>query len=110
MLIEDNLLKLELKRVRDTLYNKAEQVLSLEKRKQQLQTAMEERTADIKVHKAMIETQIRIIEQERQTLRYLPYVLRGGGNGFLFSRKHMILKESLWKTNFILAAFLSLGS
>ncbi|XP_077785874.1 coiled-coil domain-containing protein 39 [Podarcis muralis] len=68
MLIEDNLLKLELKRVRDTLYNKAEQVLSLEKRKQQLQTAMEERTADIKVHKAMIETQIRIIEQERQTL------------------------------------------
>ncbi|XP_062987952.1 coiled-coil domain-containing protein 39 [Elgaria multicarinata webbii] len=68
LMIEDNLLKLELKRVRDTLYNKAEKVLSLEKRKQQLKTAMEERTADIKVHKAMIETQIRVIEQERQTL------------------------------------------
>ncbi|XP_063163936.1 coiled-coil domain-containing protein 39 [Candoia aspera] len=68
LMIEDNLLKLELKRVRDTLYNKAEQVLSLEKRKQQLKTAMEERTADIKVHKEMIETQIRLIEQERQTL------------------------------------------
>lgn len=71
-MIEDNLLKLELKRVRDTLYCKAEKVLSLEKQKQQLKAAMEERTADINVHKAMIETQIRIIEQERQTLRYLP--------------------------------------
>lgn len=68
-MIEDNLLKLELKRVRDLLYNKAEKVLSLEKRKQQLKTAMEERMADIKVHKEMIETQTRLIEQERQTLR-----------------------------------------
>lgn len=68
-MIEDNLLKLELKRVRDTLYNKAENVLSLEKRKQQLNAAMEERTAEIKVHKAMIETQIRMVEQERQTIR-----------------------------------------
>uniref|UniRef100_A0A8D0KPV3 Coiled-coil domain-containing protein 39 n=1 Tax=Salvator merianae TaxID=96440 RepID=A0A8D0KPV3_SALMN len=68
LMIEDNLLKLEHKRVRDTLYNKADQVLSLEKRKQQLKAAMEERTAEIKVHKAMIEAQIRLIEQERQTL------------------------------------------
>uniref|UniRef100_A0A8C6XDW6 Coiled-coil domain-containing protein 39 n=1 Tax=Naja naja TaxID=35670 RepID=A0A8C6XDW6_NAJNA len=68
LMIEDNLLKLELKRVRDLLYNKAEKVLSLEKRKQQLKTAMEERMADIKVHKQMIETQTRLIEQERQTL------------------------------------------
>ncbi|XP_053161949.1 coiled-coil domain-containing protein 39 isoform X2 [Hemicordylus capensis] len=68
LMIEDNLLKLEMKRVRDTLYNKAEKVLSLEKRKQQLQATMEERTAEIKVHKAMIETQIRMVEQERQTI------------------------------------------
>lgn len=73
-MIEDNLLKLELKRVRDTLYNKAEQVLSLEKRKQQLKTAMEERMAEIKVHKMMIETQIRIAEQERLTMRYRSFV------------------------------------
>ncbi|KAH0624181.1 hypothetical protein JD844_007663 [Phrynosoma platyrhinos] len=70
LMIEDNLLKLELKRVRDTLYNKAEKVLSLEKQKQQLKAAMEQRIADIKVHKAMIETQIRVIEQERQTLSF----------------------------------------
>ncbi|XP_054838743.1 coiled-coil domain-containing protein 39 [Eublepharis macularius] len=68
LMIEDNLLKLELKRVRNMLYNKAEKVLSLEKRKQQLKTAMEERTAEIKVHKAMLENQIRIAEQERQTM------------------------------------------
>ncbi|XP_048362804.1 coiled-coil domain-containing protein 39 [Sphaerodactylus townsendi] len=68
LMIEDNLLKLELKRVRNMLYNKAEKVLSLEKRKQQLRTAMEERMAEIKVHKAMLESQIRIAEQERQTM------------------------------------------
>uniref|UniRef100_A0A8C8RD37 Coiled-coil domain-containing protein 39 n=1 Tax=Pelusios castaneus TaxID=367368 RepID=A0A8C8RD37_9SAUR len=66
LMIEDNLLKLELKRLQDTLYNKAEQVLSLEKRKLRLNTAMEERTEEIKVHKAMIESQIRFVEQERQ--------------------------------------------
>uniref|UniRef100_A0A452J7S3 Coiled-coil domain-containing protein 39 n=1 Tax=Gopherus agassizii TaxID=38772 RepID=A0A452J7S3_9SAUR len=68
LMIEDNLLKLELKRLQDTLYNKAEQVLSLEKRKLQLNTAMEERTEEIKVHKAMIESQIRFVEQERQSV------------------------------------------
>nr|XP_060623441.1 coiled-coil domain-containing protein 39 [Anolis sagrei ordinatus] len=68
MMIEDNLLKLELKRVRDILYNKAEKVVSLEKQKQQLKAAMDQRIADIKVHQAMIETQIRVMEQERQTL------------------------------------------
>ncbi|XP_042315962.1 coiled-coil domain-containing protein 39 isoform X2 [Sceloporus undulatus] len=70
LMIEDNLLKLELKRVRDTLYSKAEKVLSLEKQKQQLKAAMEQRIAEIKVHKAMIETQIRVVEQERQTLSF----------------------------------------
>lgn len=68
-MIEDNLLKLELKRVRNMLHDKAGEVLSLEKRKQQLQTAMEERTAEIKVHRAMLESQLRIAEQERQTMR-----------------------------------------
>uniref|UniRef100_A0A8D0H9X8 Coiled-coil domain-containing protein 39 n=1 Tax=Sphenodon punctatus TaxID=8508 RepID=A0A8D0H9X8_SPHPU len=68
LMIEDNLLKLELKRFRNTLYDKAEKLLSLEKRKQQLQTAMEERTAEIKVHKAMIESQLRFAEQERQSV------------------------------------------
>ncbi|XP_016073580.1 PREDICTED: coiled-coil domain-containing protein 39 [Miniopterus natalensis] len=68
LMIEDNLLKLEVKRTREMLHSKAEEVLSLEKRKQQLQTAMEERNEEIKVHKTMLASQIRYIDQERQNI------------------------------------------
>ncbi|XP_008140566.2 coiled-coil domain-containing protein 39 [Eptesicus fuscus] len=68
LMIEDNLLKLEAKRAREMLHSKAEEVLSLEKRKQQLQTTMEERTEEIKVHKTMLASQIRYVDQERQTI------------------------------------------
>lgn len=67
-MIEDNLLKLQVKRAREQLYSKAEEVLSLEKRKQQLCTAMEERVEEIKVHKAMLTSQIRYVDQQRQTV------------------------------------------
>nr|XP_017446345.1 coiled-coil domain-containing protein 39 isoform X2 [Rattus norvegicus] len=68
LMIEDNLLKLQVKRARELLYSKAEEVLSLEKRKQQLCTAMEERVEEIKVHKAMLTSQIRYVDQQRQTV------------------------------------------
>ncbi|XP_068960908.1 coiled-coil domain-containing protein 39 isoform X2 [Petaurus breviceps papuanus] len=68
LLIEDNLQKLEMKRLRELLHSKADEVLSLEKRKQQLYTAMEERTEEIKVHKAMLSSQIRYVDQERQSI------------------------------------------
>ncbi|XP_034518298.1 coiled-coil domain-containing protein 39 isoform X3 [Ailuropoda melanoleuca] len=68
LMIEDNLLKLEVKRTREMLHSKAEEVLSLEKRKQQLHTAMEERMEEIKVHKTMLVSQIRYIDQERQNI------------------------------------------
>ncbi|CAD7690799.1 unnamed protein product [Nyctereutes procyonoides] len=68
LMIEDNLLKLEVKRTREMLHSKAEEVLSLEKRKQQLHTAMEERMEEIKVHKTMLASQIRYVDQERQNL------------------------------------------
>ncbi|XP_075411722.1 coiled-coil domain-containing protein 39 [Tenrec ecaudatus] len=68
LMIDDNLLKLEVKRTREMLHHKAEEVLSLEKRKQQLYTAMEERTEEIKVHKTMLTTQIRYVDQERQNI------------------------------------------
>ncbi|XP_049737692.1 coiled-coil domain-containing protein 39 isoform X2 [Elephas maximus indicus] len=68
LMIEDNLLKLEVKRTREMLHSKAEEVLSLEKRKQQLYTAMEERTEEIKVHKTMLASQIRYVDQERQNI------------------------------------------
>ncbi|XP_053513771.1 coiled-coil domain-containing protein 39 isoform X2 [Artibeus jamaicensis] len=68
LMIEDNLLKLQVKRTREMLHSKAEEVLSLEKRKQQLHTAMEERTEEIKVHKTMLTSQIRFADQERQNI------------------------------------------
>ncbi|KAM6223913.1 coiled-coil domain-containing protein 39 [Rhynchocyon petersi] len=66
LMIEDNFLKLDVKRTREMLHSKAEEVLSLEKRKQQLHTAMAERTEEIKVHKTMLTSQIRCVDQERQ--------------------------------------------
>ncbi|XP_060690429.1 coiled-coil domain-containing protein 39 [Hemiscyllium ocellatum] len=66
LMIEDNLLKLEVERLRDMLHNKADDVLSLEKRKIQLETAMKERTEEIKIHMDVLQVQIKHIEQEQQ--------------------------------------------
>ncbi|XP_065496371.1 coiled-coil domain-containing protein 39 [Caloenas nicobarica] len=68
MMVDDNLLKLELNRLRDILYNKTEKVLTLEKQKLELQKAIAERTEEIKIHKAMLDSQIRLVDQERQRI------------------------------------------
>ncbi|NXA51452.1 CCD39 protein, partial [Nothocercus julius] len=68
MMVEENLLKLELKRLQDTLSNKAEKVLTMEKEKLKLKTAIAERTEEIKIHKAMMDSQIRLVDQERQRI------------------------------------------
>uniref|UniRef100_A0A8C5R1E6 Coiled-coil domain-containing protein 39 n=1 Tax=Leptobrachium leishanense TaxID=445787 RepID=A0A8C5R1E6_9ANUR len=68
LMIEDNILKLEIKRLRDMLYSKADNVFSLEKRRLQLKTAMKERTEEIMIHKEMLKSQIRFVDQERQSL------------------------------------------
>ncbi|XP_029472241.1 coiled-coil domain-containing protein 39 [Rhinatrema bivittatum] len=68
LMVEYNIRKLEIKRLRDVLYNKADDVYSLEKRKLQLQTAMNERTEEIKVHKDMLQSQLRHVETERQSI------------------------------------------
>ncbi|NXM67242.1 CCD39 protein, partial [Serilophus lunatus] len=66
MMVENNLLKLEFKRLQDTLCNKTEKVLSLEKQKFELNKAIAERTEEIKIQKAMVDSQIRLVDQERQ--------------------------------------------
>ncbi|NXP24146.1 CCD39 protein, partial [Scytalopus superciliaris] len=66
MMVENNLLKLELKRLKDTLCNKAEKVLSMEKQRLELNKAIAERTEEIKIHKEMMDSQIRLLDQERQ--------------------------------------------
>ncbi|XP_009705852.1 PREDICTED: coiled-coil domain-containing protein 39, partial [Cariama cristata] len=68
MMVEDNLLKLELNRLQDTLCNKTEKVLTLERQKLELKKAIAERTEEIKIHKAMLDSQIRLVDQERQRI------------------------------------------
>lgn len=68
LMVEDNILKLQIKRLKDMLYSKADDVFSLEKRRFQLQSAMKERTQEIAVHKEMLKSQIRLEDQERQSI------------------------------------------
>ncbi|XP_065604397.1 coiled-coil domain-containing protein 39 [Cyrtonyx montezumae] len=67
-MIEDNLLKLELKRLQDILCNKTEKVLTLEKQKLELKKSIAERNEEIKIHKAMLDSQIRLVDQERHRI------------------------------------------
>ncbi|XP_069720801.1 coiled-coil domain-containing protein 39 isoform X2 [Phaenicophaeus curvirostris] len=68
MMVEDNLLKLELNRLQDTLCTNTVKVLTLEKQKLELEKAIAERTEEIKIHKAMLDSQIRLVDQEQQHL------------------------------------------
>ncbi|NXR79556.1 CCD39 protein, partial [Pycnonotus jocosus] len=68
MMVEDNLLKLELKRLRNILCNKAEKVLTLEKQQLDLKKVIAERSEEIRINKAMLDSQIRLLDQERHRL------------------------------------------
>ncbi|CAL8281059.1 unnamed protein product [Lota lota] len=67
-MVEENILKLELRRLRDLLYSRADGVLSQEKRRLELQTAMREREEEIRVHREMLGKEVKIAQQERQEL------------------------------------------
>lgn len=67
-MVDENMLKLEIRRLRDMLNGRADEVLSLEKRRLQLETAMKERRQEIKVHKEMLVAQLKAANDERQQI------------------------------------------
>ncbi|XP_060558012.1 coiled-coil domain-containing protein 39-like [Ruditapes philippinarum] len=68
LMVDQNILKLELKRLRDMLNERADEVFTLEKRRLQLETAMKERHQEINIHKEMLNAQVRAVNEERQQI------------------------------------------
>lgn len=68
LMVEHNILKLELKRLRQTLNQQADGVLNLNKRRLQLQKAMDERKVDINIHTDMLMQQIKHAQGEKSKI------------------------------------------
>eukprot|EP00747_Dinoflagellata_sp_TGD_P162413 gnl/TRDRNA2_/TRDRNA2_179979_c0_seq1.p1 gnl/TRDRNA2_/TRDRNA2_179979_c0~~gnl/TRDRNA2_/TRDRNA2_179979_c0_seq1.p1 ORF type:complete len:930 (-),score=334.27 gnl/TRDRNA2_/TRDRNA2_179979_c0_seq1:125-2803(-) len=64
-LMQHDILRLEVKRLRQQLNAKSENLHSLENRKHQLQISMEEREKEIEVHQDVLKAQLRGAEEER---------------------------------------------
>jgi len=65
VMVQNDIMRLDVKRLRDALNGKADQVFSLENRKQQLQLSMEERKQEISVHEEVRAAQLRAAEEEK---------------------------------------------
>mmetsp|Transcript_3101 Transcript_3101/g.7434 ORF Transcript_3101/g.7434 Transcript_3101/m.7434 type:complete len:977 (+) Transcript_3101:228-3158(+) len=65
MMVDENLLKLTLRRLRKQLDTRADDVHSLEERKHELKDAMRERMQEIKVHKELLTVQKADVTRER---------------------------------------------
>uniref|UniRef100_A0A8C6SRV7 Coiled-coil domain-containing protein 39 n=1 Tax=Neogobius melanostomus TaxID=47308 RepID=A0A8C6SRV7_9GOBI len=65
IMVEHNILKMEVKRKRDLLYNKTDSVLSLEKQRLEFQRGMKEREEEIRIYKELQSQELKVIEQER---------------------------------------------
>ncbi|XP_027876465.1 coiled-coil domain-containing protein 39 isoform X1 [Xiphophorus couchianus] len=67
-LVNNNLLKTEVKRVRDIIYIDADSMMSWEMRKLELEKAMKEREEEIHVYSEMLRHQLKFTELDRQKL------------------------------------------
>merc|ERR1719262_1102567 len=64
-LMQHDILRLEVKRLKQQLASKSENLYSLENRKQQLQISMEEREKEVEVHTDVLKAQLKCAEDER---------------------------------------------
>ena len=64
-MVQHDVMRLELKRLRDALNARADEVFSLENRRQQLTLSMDERKREIAVHQEVQRAQMRAAEDER---------------------------------------------
>lgn len=64
-MVQHDVMRLEVKKLRDTLNSRADEVFTLENRKFQLQMSMEERKREISVHKDIQRAQLKAVEEEK---------------------------------------------
>lgn len=64
-LVQHDCMKLEIKKLRDTVNVEADRVYGLENRKYQLEMSMEEREKEIQVHKDILVSELKSAEEER---------------------------------------------
>ena len=68
-MVEENILRLELRRLRGFLNARSDEVYSLEARQVQLQLALEERQKEIDIHKDLLRVDIKNTEEERYSAK-----------------------------------------
>ncbi|KAI8910339.1 hypothetical protein EDD86DRAFT_138178 [Gorgonomyces haynaldii] len=67
VMVEESILRLELRKMRGFLNSRADEVYSLESRQVQLELALQERNKDINIHKDLLRVQIKNAEEERHS-------------------------------------------
>ena len=64
----NDLLRLDVRRLRDLLSSKADVVFSLENRRQQMKLSMEERKQEVKVHRDLLQAELRAKREEKHAV------------------------------------------
>ena len=68
-LVSFDVMKLEIKRIKETVNLEADKVYGLENRKYQLEMSMEEREKEIQVHKDILTSELKSAEEERHQVK-----------------------------------------